>query len=335
MSKKDFYQVLDVAKSANADEIKKAYRKLAMQHHPDKNQGNKKAEEKFKELSEAYETLSDEKKRQNYDQFGHAGAQGNPFGGGGFGGSQGAPFGQGSDQFQDIFGDVFGDIFSGGAARGARGNPFGQSGGRARGGFSNRPVRGSDLRYSLTITFEEAATGAEKTVNFMRQNGSKEENAKLSVTVPAGVKEGQRLKLAQEGDRPGNGEAGDLFVIISLQDHALFKREEHDVVLDLPIPYTEAILGSTAEIPTLFGKAEIKIPAGTHTGQIFRLKGKGFSKLGSTGAGDMLVRVIVDTPLNVNSRQKEILEELQRFKEVTPLVKSYQEKLSSLLKGRK
>ncbi len=282
MSKKDFYQVLGVAKSANADEIKKAYRKLAMQHHPDKNQGNKKAEEKFKELSEAYETLSDEKKRQNYDQFGHAGAHGNPFGGG-----QGASSGQGSDQFQDIFGDVFGDIFSGGAARGARGNPFGQAGARPRGGFSNRPVRGSDLRYSLTITFEEAATGIEKTVNFMRQNGSKEENAKLAVTVPAGVKEGQRLKLAQEGDRPGTGEAGDLFVIISLLDHTLFKREDHDVVLDLPIPYTEAILGSTAEIPTLFGKAEIKIPAGTHTGQIFRLKGKGFSKLGASGSGDM------------------------------------------------
>ncbi len=329
MSKKDFYQVLGVSKSANADEIKKAYRKLAMQHHPDKNQGNKKAEEKFKELSEAYEILSDEKKRQNYDQFGTAGAQGNPFGNGGFGASQGG------DPFQDIFGDVFGDIFSGGAARGGRGNPFGQTGARSRGGFSNRPVRGSDLRYSLTITFEEAAVGAEKTVSFMRQNGSKEESAKLSVTVPAGVKEGQRLKLTQEGDRPGNGEAGDLYVIISLQDHPLFKRDEHDVVLELPVPYTDAILGSTAEIPTLFGKAEIKIPPGTHTGQIFRLKSKGFAKLGSTGAGDMLVRVIVDTPLNITSRQKEILEELQRSKEGTPLVKSYQDKLNTLLKGRK
>lgn len=328
MSKKDFYQVLGVPKSAKADEIKKAYRKLAMQFHPDKNQGNKKAEEKFKELSEAYETISDEKKRQTYDQFGHAGAQGNPFGAG-----QGAPFNQGGDPFQDIFGDVFGDIFTAGGAR-TRSNPFGQSGPRAR-TSSSRPTRGSDLRYSLTISFEEAATGAEKTVSFMRQNGSREETAKLSVTVPAGVKEGQRLKLSQEGDRPSSGEAGDLYVIVSLQDHALFKREEYDVILDLPVSYTDAILGSTSEIPTLFGKAEIKIPAGTHTGQTFRLKGKGFLKLGSTGSGDMLVRVIVDTPLNVNSRQKEILEELQRFKESTPLVKSYQEKLDNLLRNRK
>ncbi len=335
MSKKDFYQVLGVSKSAKADEIKKAYRKLAMQFHPDKNQGNKKAEEKFKEMSEAYEILSDEKKRQTYDQFGHAGMNGNPFGAGAGFSSAGGQGAQGGDPFQDIFGDVFGDIFSGGAARGSRGNPFGQTGARGRSGFSNRPVRGSDLRYSLTISFEEAATGAEKTVTFMRQNGSKEETAKLSVTVPAGVKEGQRLKLSQEGDRPGNGEAGDLYVIISLQDHALFKREEFDVILDLPIPYTEAILGSTAEIPTLFGKAEIKIPAGTHTGQTFRLKGKGFLKLGSSGSGDMLVRVIVDTPLQINSRQKEIIEELQRFKEGTPLVKSYQEKLQTLLRSRK
>lgn len=335
MSKKDFYQILGVPKSAKADEIKKSYRKLAMQFHPDKNQGNKKAEEKFKELSEAYETLSDEKKRQAYDQFGHAGAGGNPFGAGAGGFSQGGPFAQGGDPFQDIFGDMFGDVFSGGGARSSRSNPFGQTGARSRSGFSNRSVRGSDLRYSLTITFEEAATGAEKTVTFMRQNGAKEETAKLSVTVPAGVKEGQRLKLTQEGDRPGNGEAGDLYVIISLQDHSLFKREDYDVILDLPVPYTDAILGTTAEIPTLFGKAEIKIPAGTHTGQTFRLKGKGFLKLGSTGSGDMLVRVIIDTPLNINSRQKEIIEELQRFKEATPLVKSYQEKLQTLLRSRK
>lgn len=333
MSKKDFYQILGVPKSATADEIKKSYRKLAMQFHPDKNQGNKKAEEKFKEVSEAYETISDEKKRQAYDQFGHAGAGGNPFGPAGFG--QGGASNQQGDPFQDIFGDVFGDIFSGGAARGNRGNPFGQAGAKSRSGFSGRPTRGSDLRYSLTISFEEAAMGAEKTVTFMRQSGAKEETAKLSVTVPAGVKEGQRLKLAQEGDRPGSGEAGDLYVIISLQDHPLFKREEFDVILDLPVAYTDAILGTTAEIPTLFGKAEIKIPAGTHTGQTFRLKSKGFLKLGSAGSGDMLVRVIVDTPLNINSRQKEIIEELQRFKDGTPLVKSYQEKLQTLLRSRK
>lgn len=330
MAKKDFYQILGVAKDAKADEIKKAYRKLAMQHHPDKNQGNKKAEEKFKELSEAYETLSDEKKRQAYDQFGHAGANGNPFGGGGFNpGTNAGGFQAGSDQFQDIFGDVFGDIFSG-ASRGPR-----QGRGRSSSGFNQRTVRGSDLRYSLSLSFEEAAAGTEKTISFVRQKGSREETAKLSVTVPSGVKDGQRLKLAQEGDHPGNGEAGDLYVIISLQDHLLFKREEFDVLLDLPVSYTDAILGTTSEIPTLFGKAEIKIPPGTHSGQTFRLKGKGFPKLGSVGSGDMLVQVIVDTPAHINSRQKEILEELQRFKEDTPLVKNYHDKLQVILRNRK
>ncbi len=328
MAKKDFYQLLGVARSATQDEIKKAYRKLAMQYHPDKNPGDKKAEDKFKEFSEAYETLSDEKKRQTYDQFGHAGAGGNPFGGG-FGGQQ---RGAGNaDPFQDIFGDVFGDIFGGG--QGGRGGGAYNSG-RQRGG-PRAPVRGSDLRYTLSVSFEEAATGCERMVSFMRQVGSKEESAKLAVTVPAGVKEGQRLKLAGEGDKPASGTAGDLYVIIDLQEHALFKREEFDVILDLPVSYTDAILGATSEIPTLFGKAEIKIPAGTHSGQAFRLKGKGFPKLGSVGAGDMLVRVLVDTPNKVNSRQKEILEELHRFNEATPLVKSYQEKLQTVLRGRK
>ncbi len=332
MAKKDFYQLLGVSKSATADEIKKAYRKLAMQYHPDKNQGNKKAEEKFKEFSEAYEVLSDEKQRQNYDQFGHAGAGGNPFGGPG--GPSGNPFGGaragGADQFQDIFGDVFGDIF--GQTGRPGGNPFG-GGARPRG----RPqqTRGSDLRYTLHISLEEAAVGCEKMVSFMRQVGPREETAKLSVTVPAGVKEGQRLKLSGEGDRPAQGLAGDLFVIIELQDHLLFKREEFDVVLDLPVSYTDAILGTSIEIPTLFGKAEIKIPAGTHSGQVFRLKSKGFPKLGATGSGDMLVRVTVDTPAKVNSRQKEILEELHRYNEETPLVKSYQERLQTVLRTRK
>lgn len=337
MSKKDFYQVLGVSKTATADEIKKAYRKLAMQYHPDKNQGNKKAEEKFKELSEAYEVLSDEKQRQNYDTFGHAGVGGNPFSGasggnpfgGGFGGRADGGSNMGAEQFQDIFGDVFGDIFG---QAGRSGGPFGGAG-RAR--TSRQQSRGSDLRYTLTITLEEAATGCEKMIGFMRQTGSREESAKLSVTVPAGVKEGQRLKLASEGDRPAQGIAGDLFVIIELQDHLLFKRDGFDVILDLPLSYTDAILGTNAEIPTLFGKAEIRIPAGTHSGQIFRLKSKGFPKLGATGSGDMLVRVTIDTPAKVNSRQKEILEELHRYKEETPLVKTYNERLQNVLRNRK
>lgn len=330
MSKKDFYQLLGVARTSSQDEIKKAYRKLAMQYHPDKNPNNKKAEDKFKEVTEAYETLSDEQKRHAYDQYGHAGVAngGNPFAGGGFGAGAGAGFGGarargGPDPFQDIFGDVFGDIFN-------------QTQQRSRGGQSARaPSRGSDLKYTLSIAFEEAAVGCEKLVSFSRQAGSKEEVAKLSVTVPAGVKDGQRLKLSAEGDKPSTGSAGDLYVIIDLQDHPLFRRDEADVILDLPVVYTDAILGKTVEIPTLYGKAEIKIPPGTHSGQNFRLKSKGFPRLGGTGSGDMLVRVIVDAPEKTNARQRELLEELSRYNDETPLVKSYNEKLQSLFRGRR
>lgn len=331
MSKKDFYQTLGVNKSASPDEIKKAYRKLAMQYHPDKNQGNKKAEEKFKEISEAYEVLSDAEKRKNYDMFGHAGANGNPFGGAGqqggnpFGRSGGNPFGGGfgGADINDLFGDIFGDAFSGA--------------GRARSSSHQRSAnnKGADLRYTLSITFEEAAAGCEKVISFARQVGAREEAAKLSVTVPAGVKEGQRLKLSEEGDKPSSGPAGDLYVIINLQEHLLFKREEADVMLDLPVKYTEAILGTEIEIPTLTGKAQIKIPQGIYSGQVLRLKGKGFPRIGGIGNGDMLVRLLVDTPQKTNSRQKELLEELNRYAEETPLVKNYKEKLETLLRSRK
>lgn len=329
MSKKDYYQLLSVSRSATADEIKKSYRKLAMQYHPDKNPGNKKAEDKFKEITEAYEVLSDDQKRQNYDQFGHAGAQGNPFAGaGGFGGASGGfrqqsgGFSGGAD-FNDIFGDVFGDIFN----QSARG--------RAGTGRRQHAARGSDLKYTLTVSFEEAAVGCEKVISFVRQSGAKEENARLSVTVPAGVKEGQRLKLSGEGDKPSSGSPGDLYVIVDLQEHLLFRRDENDVILDLPVSYTDAILGKTVEIPTLFGKAEIKIPPGTHSGQNFRLKSKGFPRIGATGSGDMLVRVVVDTPNKTNSRQKELLEELQRYNEETPMVKSFHDKMQTLIRNRK
>lgn len=331
MSKKDFYSILGVARSATPEEIKKAYRKLAMQYHPDKNPGDKKAEEKFKEISEAYDVLSDTKKREMYDQFGHAGSQqgfggaGGPFGGGpgGFGGFGGAGAGAGGDPFQDIFGDVFGDIF------GARGPGAGPRGRRQQ-------AKGTDLRYTLNVSFEESALGCEKVISFVRQKGGKEESAKLSVNVPAGVKEGQRLKLAGEGDSGlGGGSPGDLYVIINVQEHPLFKRNENDVTLDLPIVYTDAILGTNIEVPTLTGKAMIRIPPGTHSGQTFRLKGKGFPKLGGFGSGDMLVRVLVDTPHSLSSRQKEIMEELSKSTEPTPMVKSFQEKVSHLMRNRK
>jgi len=330
LSKKDYYSLLNVSRSATADEIKKAYRKLAMQYHPDKNPGDKKAEEKFKEFSEAYEVLSDPKKREMYDQFGHAGAQG---GFGGFGGA-GGPFGgagaygagaggPGQDPFQDIFGDVFSEIF------GARGAGAGA-------GPRRRQAKGSDLRYTLNISFEESALGAEKVISFVRQRGGKDETAKLSVNVPAGVKEDQRLKLAGEGDTPpGGGPAGDLYVIIKVQDHPLFRRQENDIVMDLPVSYTDAILGTSVEIPTLTGKAVIRIPPGTHSGQTFRLKGKGFPKIGGFGSGDMLVRLIVDTPEKINARQKELLEELSKAGEETPLVRAFKEKVVNMMRNKK
>jgi molecular chaperone DnaJ len=328
LSKKDYYSLLNVPRSATAEEIKKAYRKLAMQYHPDKNPGDKKAEDKFKEFSEAYEVLSDPKKREMYDQFGHAGAQGG-FGGaggaGGFGGYSGGG-GQGQDPFQDIFGDVFSEIF------GARGH----GPGAGTGGPRRRQSKGSDLRYTLNITFEESALGAEKVISFVRQRGGKDETAKLSVNVPAGVKEDQRLKLASEGDTsPSGGSPGDLYVIIKIQDHPLFKRQDSDIIIDLPVTYTDAILGTSVEIPTLTGKAMIRIPPGTHTGQTFRLKGKGFPKIGGFGSGDMLVRLIVDTPEKISARQKELLEELSKAGEETPLVKAFKEKVVNIMRNKK
>lgn len=326
MAKRDYYEVLGVAKTATPEELKKAYRKLAMKHHPDKNPGNKQAEEKFKEASEAYEVLSDEKKKRMYDQFGHAGAQAGAGAGGfrpGAGGFEG--FGGGStEHFQDIFSDVFGDIF--GAGR------------RSNQDFSRhtRKARGADLRYTLNISFEEAAQGTEKTISFVRSRGDKEEPAKLLVSVPAGVKHGQRLKLRNEGDGGAHGgPSGDLYVIVHVQDHPLFKREESDVTLDLPITYIQAILGTQAEIPTLTGKASLKIPNGTYSGQTFRLKGKGFPKVGGFGAGDMLVRVLVDTPAKLTSEEKDLVDKLAALAEDTPQVKAFKEKVASVTRNRK
>ncbi len=348
MSKQDYYTLLGVSRSSTPEDIKKAYRKLAMQYHPDRNPNNKKAEEKFKELTEAYSVLSDTKKRDLYDRFGHsgpsmdggAGFQGGPFGPGGFEGfgARGRPgSGQGSgsssDPFQDIFGDVFGDIFGaktgGQGARGGAGN-FGQ------GARSKKPARGSDLRYTLSISFEEAALGTERVISFVRERDGKEENAKLAVTIPAGVKSNQRLKLSGEGDSLSQGGvSGDLYVIVNIQDHSLFSRQEDDVILEVPVSYLDAILGTSIEIPTLSGKAVIRVPPGTHTGQTFRLKGKGFPRVGGFGSGDMMARIVVDTPEKISDKQKNLLEELAQSSEATPLVKSFREKVALMLRNKK
>lgn len=323
MAKKDFYSVLGIQRSATADEIKKSYRKLAMQYHPDKNPGNKKSEEKFKEITEAYDTLSDPQKRKNYDQFGNADFQGfGGFGGaaGGFEGFRqgaGGQFQGGPEQFQDIFGDVFGDFFSGKA--------------RAR-----KPSRGADLRYTLSVTMEEAATGCEKLISFIRQKGVNNETAKLSVHVPAGVKENQKLKLSNEGDNPGsNGQAGDLYVIIQVQPHPFFSREENDVLMDVPLNFTDALLGTSLEIPTLSGKAVLKIPPGTASGQTFRLKAKGFPRLGSFGTGDMLVKVQIVTPNRLTQEEKELVEKLASKVGEPESVKDYKNKMADFMRTRK
>ena len=346
-SKRDYYEVLGVPRNVSADDLKKSFRKLAMQYHPDKNPGDKKSEEKFKEVSEAYETLSEPEKRQMYDQFGHAGAQGfrpgggggpgGPFGGfggggqgfGGFGGA-GAAGGPNAENMQDIFGDIFSDFFSG-----ARRGP-GAGAGPGAGPRGPSRNRGADLRYTLGISFEEAATGTEKTISFVRQRAGKEETARLQVTVPAGVKPGQRLKLRGEGDSAGQGGGiGDLYVIITIQDHSLFKRVDNDVHMDLPLGFVDAIIGTSVDIPTLTGKASLKIPAGTPSGQMFRLKGKGFASVNGPGAGDMLVRIVIDVPKELTDEQRDLLKKFSASLKPSPLVKAYQEKVERILKPKK
>lgn len=338
MAKRDYYEVLGVARTAPSDEIKKAFRKLAMQLHPDKNPGDKKAEERFKEINEAYDVLQDADKRKMYDQFGHMGSQqgfrpgSNPFedfarqggfrnAGGPFGGGarEGGP---GAEGFQDIFGDIFGDFFSGNTRSGARGTgPRG----------ANR-ARGADLRYTLTISFEESATGAERTITFVRQRAGREETARLSVTVPSGVRTGQRLKLRGEGDGgPGSGAAGDLYVIVNVQEHPFFKRSDNDLHMDLPLSFVDAALGTTVEVPTLTGRVSLKVPAGTYSGQIFRLKGKGFHS-SDKGSGDQLVKALVDVPKEVTSEQKELLQKLASTLKPGQLLKNYQEQLERMKK---
>ena len=340
-TKRDYYEVLGVRRNATPDEIKKAFRKLAIQFHPDKNPGSKTAEEKFKEASEAHEVLSDSEKRQQYDQFGHgfaayshagagAGGPGSPFGG--FDETTFSGFGAaGPESFQDIFGDIFGGMGGADPFRQGRGPRQSESG--PRGGTK---TRGADLRYTLAITFEEAATGCEKTISFVRQRGGREETAKLAITIPAGVRPGQRLKLRGEGDAPPVGnQVGDLYVVISVADHPLFRRVENDVHIEVPIGFVEAILGTIVEVPTLTGKASVKIPPGTSSGQSFRLKGKGFStstQASSGPSGDMMVKVIVDVPKDLTEDEKETLRSFAMTAKPGPLVRAFQEKVDRLRK---
>lgn len=344
MSKRDYYEVLGVSKSASEGEIKKAYRRMAMKYHPDRNPDDAEAENKFKEASEAYEVLSDSQKRAAYDQFGHAGVDGQ---GGGHGGFGGGGFGG--------FGDIFEDLFGGGGGFGGRRGP--------------RP--GADLQYELEITLEQAVAGAKIDIKIptkdicdacdgtgaesasdvktcstcggvgqvrMQQgffsvnttcptcNGTGKEitnpckkchgegythsNKTLSVSVPAGVDTGDRIRLQGEGEagEPG-APKGDLYVRIHVKKHSVFERDGNNLYCQIPLSFTTAALGGTLDVPTLNGKANLKIPAGTQSGQRFKLSGKGVKSVRSTMVGDLVVQVHIETPVKLNARQKELLQE--------------------------
>ncbi|PZR06282.1 MAG: molecular chaperone DnaJ [Archangium gephyra] len=364
-TKRDYYEVLSVERTADGEVLKKAFRKLAMQYHPDRNPGDKDAEEKFKEASEAYEVLSDADRRARYDRFGHQGVEG--FGGGS---------GFNNVNINDIFGEIFGDIFGGGRGR--------------RGGRN----RGADLRYNLELTFEEAAFGTDVTVKIPRPrrcetcegtgskskqrrqcptcggagevrftqgffavartctqcngagavvadpckdckgSGKTESVSELSVKIPAGVDTGTRVRLAGEGE-PGEqgGPSGDLYVVVHVKEHPLFHREEFEVFCEVPISFVQATLGTQLEVPTLDGMVKMKIPEGTQSGKVFRLKGKGIPHLQSNGRGDQHVRVVVETPQNLNSKQREILTQFAEAsgENVNPQSKSFFDKVKELL----
>jgi len=372
MADREYYEVLGVQRTASKEEIKKAYRKLAIQFHPDKNKGDKAAEEKFKEATEAYEVLSDDQKRQAYDQFGKAGISGN--GGPGFGYKAYTDF---SDIFGDI-GDIFSEFFGAGYA----------GGGRGRGGVR----RGSDLRYNVEISLEDAAAGKEIKIEIPRQetcddcggsgakkgtqasvcplcqgagqvrrtqgffsvtttcpqcsgqgrviaqpcngcggSGLVERKRTLNIKIPAGVESGSRLKISGEGEAgPNGGSRGDLFVVTHIKKHALFEREGNDLILEAPVPVTTAMLGGEIDVPTIDGKTvKMKIPAGTESGQIFRLKEKGMAYMGGYGKGDQHVVIQVKIPKSMSKKAKELAQELG--KELTD--SSYGESVFSRIKS--
>ncbi|MDJ0940542.1 MAG: molecular chaperone DnaJ [Woeseiaceae bacterium] len=343
MAKRDYYEVLGVSKTATADEIKKAYRRLAMKHHPDRNKDDESAEAKFKEAKEAYEALSDTDKRAAYDQFGHEGLRAGPGGAGGFGGAEG---------FADIFGDVFGDIFGG-----------------ARRGGASQVFRGADLGYELKLDLETAVAGDTVTIDVpthvsctgcdgsgakkgttptactacqgtgqvrMQQGffsiqqtcpackgagtiisdpctdchgrGRVHKTKTLSVKVPAGVDDGDRIRLSGEGEAGRNGgPPGDLYVEIRVRPHKLFEREGADLSCEVPVSFGTATLGGEVELPTLDGHVSLKVPAGTQSGKIFRLRGKGVATVRDPRPGDLFARVSVETPVNLTSEQRDLL----------------------------
>jgi molecular chaperone DnaJ len=352
---KDFYEILGVAKDVTPADLKKAYRKLAVQYHPDKNQGDKAAEEKFKEISSAYEVLSDENKRAKYDRFGHDAYTSSGSGGGG-----GDPF------------DIFSQVFGGGGGGGGGGSIFDQifGGGGGGGGRRNGPAAGDDLRFDMELTFEEAVFGVKKEVavekteccdrctgngaepgskvvkcgyckgagqvtmaqgffsirqdcpkcqgrgesfekkcNTCSGKGAVRRKKNISVTVPAGVNTGNRMRVRGEGDAGmRGGPVGDLYVIMHVKNHEIFVRKDEDIECEVPISFATAAIGGTIEVPTLDGRANLKVSPGTQSGTVMRMRGKGVASLQGHGRGDQLVKVIVEVPTNLNDEQREALQ---------------------------
>jgi len=368
MAKRDYYEILGVSKSATAEEIKKAYRKVAMKYHPDRNPGDKQAEEAFKEAAEAYEVLSDADKRAQYDRFGHAGVGNN--GRGGFGGGHGMNMDDIFSQFGDIFGeDIFGSFFGGGGGRG-----------RSR----STGTRGSNLRVKLKLNYEEIAKGATKNIKVKKYvpcsschgSGAKDKNSvqtcttchgsgqvrkvqstflgqmqtvttcptcngegttitakcpsckgegrvygeeTVSIDIPAGVQEGMQLSMSGRGNAgERGGPAGDLIILIEEEAHKELQRDGLNVAYDLHISFTDAVFGTQVEVPTIDGRAKIKIPSGTQSGKIFRLKGKGFPAVNSYEKGDQLIHVNVWTPQNLTPEEKAALEKLSHSPNFQP-----------------
>ena len=299
MSKRDFYEVLGVAKTASDKEIKKAYKKLAMKFHPDKNPDDPTAADKFKEVKAAYEILMDKEKRTAYDQFGHNAFENPGMGGGHRGGQQG--FGQqgGYNDFEDMFGGAFGDMFSN--ARGGRGG-FG-------GRHSTRPQKGEDLQYTMEVDLEDAISGASRVIDLPVFEGSTQTNKKLSIKIPAGIEDGGRIRLTGKGHPGVNGGAqGDVYIQMNILPHPRYTREGNNLLCKATTDFVTAALGGKVEVNTLGGAISLKIPEGTQTGRKFRLKGKGVTdRKGNTG--DLIVQLVIETPLNLSERQKELLNE--------------------------
>lgn len=305
MSEKwDYYEVLGLKKDASLDEIKKAFRKRAMQYHPDKNPGDKIAEEKFKQVNEAYGILSDTDKRDKYDKFGFAGVDPNAAYSEGY--SPGNQSGYRYQTYRDFngadykvhggfserdFADLFGDIFG-------------------RSGFSSAqydagPIKGADLQTSITVTFEEAAFGTKKQIRLKDKT--------ISVTIPEGVDNGSKISLKGQGEQSPNGGAnGDLIIEINVKPHSRFTRKGPDLYIDMPVTFTQAALGTSIVVPTLKDKVSYKVPAGTQPNTVFRLKGKGIKELKNKKIGDLYVRVLIKIPTNLTNEQIELLEKLDK-----------------------